>query len=256
MNKSRYEHCENIHNLSAPKIIVPVIYQILKPESVVDVGCGTGTFLHEFKNLGVEDILGIDGSWVDHKQLEKYIDPDYFYAADLEYPLNLGRSFDLAVCLEVAEHLKEEASNTLICSLTSLSKSILFSAAIPGQGGQNHVNEQWLKYWVEKFKEHHYNYYDVLRPIFWNRSSLEWWYKQNMCLFAHDSITIDSKKFYKFTGTPIYDYIHPDLFTTKMDGFQYELDKSENKLKSIKEGHKPIRFYIKLMLNAFKNSMR
>ena len=131
-----------VHNLKDPEIIVPVIMEMLRPQSVVDVGCGTGTFLHVFENHGVKKILGLDGDWVNREQLAKNISPDKFMVVDLEKGIDVDEKFDLAVCLEVLEHLGEEYADNVVKSLTQLSNIILFSAAIPGQPGQNHVDGQ------------------------------------------------------------------------------------------------------------------
>ncbi|MDT8380578.1 MAG: class I SAM-dependent methyltransferase, partial [Desulfotignum sp.] len=143
----RYIHHKEAHNLTAPEIIVPVLMEVLNPRSVVDVGCGIGTFLHVFRKAGVNDVLGYDGSWVNLDQLSQYLNPAFFREVDLEKSVSPERSFDLALCLEVAEHLHPDSADNLVETLTSLSSRILFSAAVPGQMGQNHINEQWPEYW-------------------------------------------------------------------------------------------------------------
>ena len=62
---------------------------------------------------------------------------------DLAQPLQIDRRFDLALSLEVAEHLPPECGSEFVQTLTDLSSVILFSAAIPFQGGTDHLNEQW-----------------------------------------------------------------------------------------------------------------
>lgn len=211
----KYIHTEDVHNLLAPSEIVPVIYDILSPRSVVDLGCGIGTFLHYFKNSGCE-VLGIDGEWTNKDLLFKHIDPSEFVEANIEEPIQMNNRFDLALSLEVAEHLKENCADTYVETLVSLSDVILFSAAIPGQGGQNHVNEQWVDYWIAKFSEHDYVFHDVLRPIFWENENVDCWYKQNMFLVSHVSYKLDQSIFYKYNPSKIHNYIHPELFYLKM----------------------------------------
>ena len=142
MKKNKYVHQEEVHNLISPAEIVPVIYKLFQPKSVVDIGCGIGTFLHCFKKEGVNHILGVDGEWVNKKLLHRYINSDEFLLADLEESLKLDTQFDLVLSLEVAEHLKKESADIFVQNLISAGKLILFSAAIPQQGGQNHINEQ------------------------------------------------------------------------------------------------------------------
>src|SRR5947199_5742614 len=131
--------------------IVPVILQLLQPKSVIDVGCGVGTWLSIFKEHGVDDIFGIDGDWINKKQLE--IPEERFSAFDLKNVFRMNRRFDLVVCLELAEHLVTDNAEILVDSLTRLGPVVLFSAAVPFQGGTHHLNEQWPDYWVRYFQE-------------------------------------------------------------------------------------------------------
>lgn len=184
----KYLHEELLHNLDSPNEIVPEVIKIINPKSVVDVGCGTGTFLHCFKNNGVDHILGLDGKWANKDLLFKHITPSEFKEVNLEEKIQVKEKFDLVVSLEVAEHLSEKSADLFVDNLVNLAGNngvILFSAAIPGQGGQNHINEQWLTYWEDKFSNHGYELKDVLRPVFWNNKKVFWWYKQNMVFFTH-----------------------------------------------------------------------
>jgi 2-polyprenyl-3-methyl-5-hydroxy-6-metoxy-1,4-benzoquinol methylase len=119
---------------------IPIVLEFTRPASIVDVGCGTGTWLAGFRAAGIADVVGVDGDYVDRDKLS--IDRERFFARDLEQPLDLGRRFDMAMSLEVAEHLPDRAADTFIASLVRLAPLILFSAAIPQQGGTNHCNEQ------------------------------------------------------------------------------------------------------------------
>ena len=116
------------------------VFRLLPVTSVLDIGCGRGTWLAQWKTLGVTDILGVDGSYVSAESL--VIPPANFRAADLCRPLELGRRFDLVQSLEVAEHLPAAAADTLVSTLTRHGDIVLFSAARPGQGGESHLNEQ------------------------------------------------------------------------------------------------------------------
>lgn len=217
MSRSPYSHFTELHNLQSPDIIVPVIYDILKPKSVADVGCGIGTFLHAFKKCGVNEVMGFDGPWADKNKLSQYIDLADFRVVDLNQPIITDKKFDLAISLEVAEHLTPESADNIVQSLVSLSKTIVFSAAIPYQGGQNHLNENYIGYWKEKFAKHDYIVYDVLRFIFWNNKDVFWWYKQNMYLIAHKDTTIDIEAFRKQQDHPQdMVFVHPDLWEERM----------------------------------------
>lgn len=237
---SKYIHEGKIHNLIDPEIIVPEIMKLINPKSVVDIGCGLGTFLNVFKRLGVNDILGIDGPWVDKELLYKYIDSEEFKEFDLEKKIKLEKRYDLAISLEVAEHLKEDSADIFIQNLVNSGKVILFSAAIPGQGGQNHINEQWLTYWEEKFRKHNYIIHDIIRPLFWDNSEIFWWYKQNMVLVA--PLNFELKFIEKVV--PMRNIVHYELFQKKA----IELDQVNSILNETLWGKRTTAFYIKLVL--------
>jgi SAM-dependent methyltransferase len=162
--------------------IVPVLLRLLQPKSAVDVGCGVGSWLAVLKEFGVEDIFGIDGDWADRKMLE--IPEECFLALDLRKPFQLDRCFDLVLSLEVAQHLPGECAEGFVDSLTKLGPFILFSAAIPFQGGIGHLNEQWPDYWVAYFAQRGYLVIDCIRRHIWNNGNVEWWFAQNTFLFA------------------------------------------------------------------------
>ena len=165
------------------KVVVPLVLQWVRPSSIIDVGCGQGAWLAEFRELGVTDALGVDGDYVDRQRLE--IPAECFQARDLSQPLNLTRRFDLAMSLEVAEHLPSQAADGFIESLTRLAPIVLFSAAIPHQGGTHHINEQWPGYWAKRFAQHDYFPIDCFRRRIWHNANVEWWYAQNMFFYSH-----------------------------------------------------------------------
>ncbi len=166
--------------------IVPLVVEIMHPNSVIDFGCGTGTWLAVFQEYGVPDVLGIDGDYVERSSLE--IHEERFLAWDLTSHLRLDRTFDLAISLEVGEHLPASSAEDFVASLTSAAPVVLFSAAIPFQKGQGHVNEQWPDYWADLFAMQNYVCIDLLRPILWNDEAVEWWYAQNILIYASQEI--------------------------------------------------------------------
>ena len=164
------------------RAVLPAVFEYVRPASVIDVGCGTGTWLSVFRDAGVQDVWGVDGGYLDHDRLE--IPPDCFLARDLSLPLETDRRFDLVVSLEVAEHLPGESAGTFVRSLTGLGPLVLFSAAPPYQGGTHHVNEQWPPYWAALFARYGFVAIDCLRRQFWADEDVEWWYAQNMMFYV------------------------------------------------------------------------
>ncbi len=205
-----YYYSAKTYNMISPREIVPVVMGIVKPSSVIDVGCGLGNFLKAFKEYGVKDILGIDGSWCNKKLLFENISPEQFIERDLEENINISRRFDLAVCLEVAEHLRPQRADYFIDEICTLADIVLFSSAVPGQGGTNHFNEQALDYWEGKFNKNGYILKDILRPLFWENDKILWWYKQNTVLFVKKGHTLYSQE--NFTNNVLKNVIHPELF--------------------------------------------
>jgi hypothetical protein len=163
-------------------VILPIVFKHADIKSIVDFGCGTGAWLRCAADAGVPDIQGLDGEWVVIDDL--CIAPHQFRCTDLTKPVELDRKYDLAICLEVAEHLPASSASTLVDSITQASDLILFSAAIPLQGGMHHINEQWQDYWAALFGQRGFVASDIVRPAIWGRHDVEWWYQQNTLLFA------------------------------------------------------------------------
>lgn len=195
--------------ISARKIL-GYLLPMLRPSSVVDVGCGNGSWLAAAKELGVSDLVGVDGDWA--RSAIAAIDGIRFIAHDLGTPIELSRRFDFAISLEVAEHLDPNRAETFVAELANLADLVLFSAAIPGQGGTHHVNEQWQSFWVSHFENCGMRVIDAVRPVFWNDNTIEFWYRQNAFVFVRDD---DSalKRISELMPVPgILDIVHPELF--------------------------------------------
>lgn len=179
--------------IESARLVVPVVLQIAKPHSVVDVGCGRGAWLKAFKEAGVETVCGLDGHYIDKASL--LIDPDEFQATDLSQLFAIDGHYDMAICLEVAEHLPEKNARSLINALTSAAPLVLFSAAIPGQTGTNHINEQWPIYWEKLFQERQFERMDPIRPLIWQDARIDFYYRQNIFLYASRNLIAQSERF-------------------------------------------------------------
>jgi SAM-dependent methyltransferase len=195
------------------EVVVPIVLETLKPTSVIDVGCGDGTWLSVFLEMGVKDVWGLDGDYVNVTQLR--IPRGLFRPTDLSSPFMFERKFDLAMSLEVAEHLPPSSAKGFVESLSRLASLILFSAAIPLQGGTNHLNEQWPDYWVELFRTHDYLPIDFIRGRIWSNRKVEWYYSQNTILFAQaECVRKDDElsRLYQQTNQQQLSLVHPTRF--------------------------------------------
>jgi hypothetical protein len=144
-----------------------------------------GGWLAVFREHSIDDVVGLDGDYVDKSLL--LIPAHCFIETDLSRGIVLDREFDVAICLEVAEHLPPQSAELLIRSLSKLSRRVVFSAAIPGQGGTHHVNEQWPTYWMECFHRQGYQLVDCFRKRIWDNRNIACCYRQNMFLFVKQS---------------------------------------------------------------------
>jgi SAM-dependent methyltransferase len=175
------------------RIVVPMLVELIHPSSVLDVGCGRGAWLKAFISNGIENVIGLDGDYIKPSRL--------MFPAERFRPTNLSATFeipserfDLATCLEVAEHLPERNAKHLVKQLTSAAPHVLFSAAPPGQKGGGHINCQPITYWRKVFEEFGFKLLDPFRPRLRDDRRVAWWYRQNMVFFvSRDAITANPR---------------------------------------------------------------
>lgn len=135
--------------IRSAELVAAAIQEVFRPSSVADLGCGCGIYSHLFglkgcRTLSIDGVLPPPGSAF----------PVEIITRDLTLPLeNSWGNFDLALCLEVAEHIPEEFSGIFLQNLTGFSDRLVMSAAPPGQDGHHHVNERPRRYWAEKLAE-------------------------------------------------------------------------------------------------------
>lgn len=184
-------------------IVVPELNRIVAPRSVLDVGGGEGWWAAEFARLGARATCVDDGT------SDALVDGVEHLRHDLRrgLPARLGR-FDLALCLEVLEHLDAEAGDALVAAMCRVSPCVVFSAAVPGQGGHGHVNEQWPAYWVERFDQHGFSCSGALRWMFWDDDLVEYWYRQNLLVATSDPMRYPS--LFETPLAPPRAVVHPD----------------------------------------------
>ncbi len=166
---------------SARKLL-PQLLKIIQPGSMLELGCGIGAWTRVARDHGVTDCIAVDGDWVTPADL--LIPEHIFRRHNFEQPLSLGRKFDLALSLEVAEHLSEAAAGGFVASLAAHADVVVFGAAMKFQGGTRHLNEQWPRYWIKRFKARGYECFDVVRPLMWGNSDIAFHYVQNAFIFV------------------------------------------------------------------------
>jgi SAM-dependent methyltransferase len=240
-NKTFYKAFKQTAEQSAKKI-VPIIVEIFRPSSVVDLGCGLGVWLKVFDDLGVKNFLGIDGNWVPFDDL--VIPRDRFYVHDLEQSLEIEEKFDLALSLETVEYIHHRKENIFIENITRLSDNIVFSGAIPFQGGTGHFNEKWQSYWVKIFENKGYKFYDI-RPIIWYDKDIAPYYRQNLLIFSKNTLTLP------FNQNKMIDIVIPEIFLSKTD--PQLISAKEIVKKSIMVLSRAIKFRLLRLIALFKN---
>ncbi len=181
-----------------------LVRELVPFESVVDFGCGIGAWLHAAEQLGAKTVLGFEGEWV--KDAETVIPKHRIKTADLgRDAIDLAKRFDLALTIEVAEHLPESSADRFCASLVAASDHILFSAASPGQGGVNHLNEQPLAYWVSKLWALGYVPLEAIRPFIARDATLFPWLRRNLVMFVSYEAFIRSERYLRF-ARPLGDF--------------------------------------------------
>ena len=181
----RFYDWVNLTSRRSAEIILPLVHTMTQPRSVVDVGCGECVWLSVWSDLGAPDLLGLDGPHVRADRLA--VCPDQFFPTNLVEPFAISRRFDLAQSLEVGEHLPQSVADGFVDGLCALSDIVFFSAAVPGQGGEMHVNEQPPSWWARKFAARGYAAFDPLRPQLHGRTDIAPWYRFNSIIYANEA---------------------------------------------------------------------
>lgn len=199
-----------------------VIFDILmmynvKVDSIADLGGGVGTFLSVAKqkyNLDDRNIFLLEREYV-----KDYIvvEPVSYIPTDLENKITLNRKVDVAMSLEVAEHLTPTRAESYIDDLCGLSDCIIFSAAAYRQGGTNHINEQRLSYWIEKFDTRGYMPVDIFRPRIQYDGKIAFWYRQNVILYLRKGTDIANSIINTSEWLPPLDMISYDMAKHRFD---------------------------------------
>jgi hypothetical protein len=209
-NTNFYLRANEATENSARLILEQLFKFIPVPKSAVDVGAGVGHWLEALAKAGTNEIQAVEGDWV--RKVPLRIPLEKYCFCDLKQPLPLAKTFDLAMSLEVAEHLPERCAEAFVNSLGKLSDCVLFSAAIPGQGGTHHVNEQWQQYWVNHFARQSFDCFDCIRPLVWDEGRVRVEYRQNILLFVRHHRVADFPGLMKVRQPLMASVLHPDIY--------------------------------------------
>jgi SAM-dependent methyltransferase len=194
---------------SSAGAVVPLVTELLGPRSVLDVGCGDGTWLDAYRRAGVADVFGINDRPPDGPPR---VPADRLAARDLAAPWDLGRRFDLVQALEVAGRLPPEAAEGFVRALARHGDAVLFSAPIPREGGAEHANARWPDYWAELFAREGFATYDCVRPRLWGDPRVAWPYAQNCLLFAREGRAPAGRLPRPAPVGPILRLVHPEHY--------------------------------------------
>ena len=215
-------------SIASAREIIPIVFKIIQPLSVIDFGCGIGSWLSVCKENGVKEIIGLDGDYIDQSLL--IINKCEFRKCDLNNEIALDKCYDMVISLEVAEHIEQANSKAFVKNLIRHGDNILFSAAIPKQGGVNHVNEQKQSYWARLFAAYDYVAVDCIRSKIWSNDLVCYWYKQNIILYVRHDCLLKNMLPYVKQPDEMLDVIHPDFFDTPSRALYLHVLKSVNNI--------------------------
>jgi SAM-dependent methyltransferase len=221
-----------VNSMRSARPVLQILRDLYSPTSIVDIGCGSGAWLATAETLGFDVLRGYDGPWADPA---KYTSPNIdFVPVDMEQAdFELDRRYDLAISVEVAEHLSADRADFIVGKLCAASDVVLFGAALPMQGGVHHIHEKPLTYWKDKFRDNGYEAFDIIRPAVWDNNDVLRWFRQNTVLYVKQgSPVLDPAKLHEMEDH-IWDVVHPRTFqarTTNLRKQLHELRQERNEL--------------------------
>ena len=217
---------EEATNVRSAERILDILFRCYRPRSLLDVGCGLGSWLKVALARGVKDVRGIEDRWLDPARLA--VDPSLVERGELEQGFDCGRRFELAVSLEVAERLPESAAKGFVAALTRHAPAVLFSAAIPHQGGHHHANERFLSYWAALFARFGFRPLDLIRGEIWDDPTVLPGLRQSIVLFAYDDLIAANEGLRRESAAlaarrPL-SLVHPEVYLDRLELARRQLE--------------------------------
>lgn len=228
------------------KPIGAAIFELFHPKSILEFGCGDGNLTRVLQKEGIS-ITALDG----------FSQPDFskfrnisFHKLDLNnvetvnnFIKTNGKKYDLAICMEVAEHLKPEVSENLIEWLASSADRVIFSASVTMQGGEGHINCRNRLFWNDLFEKKSFFLNDVIRKSIRKFPDVGIWYRLNTLVYEKkpEGLTLEDYK------SLTYNLIESDSEASSL--FYKEKEEKERLLKIFEVD------IIKLVFN-FRNALK
>lgn len=210
-------YAKAVNSYASAKKYANILKEFYVPKTVIDIGCGKGAWLKAFLDIGVQKCVGVDGNW--NNQSSMIDEQIEFHSMDLEQPIRFDCKFDLAICVEVAEHLGADVEFNFVDSLTLLADVIIFGAAYIEQGGAGHINENYHTHWEYMFDGCGFDVFDCFRPRVWGDDEVDWWYQQNTFLYVKKDCQLykDIKQHVlPIANKKFMNAIHPYLYAQKI----------------------------------------
>lgn len=130
--------------------------QKYKPTSVIDFGCGIGSYLESAYSNGIGDLKGYDiGKRYAEPFIPEHLLP-FIHERDCTEPIFLDMRYDLVISFETIEHIDPKGTNGFLNNLVwalNVNGRLLFTGAPPEQDGCGHINCHTREYWLNEFSK-------------------------------------------------------------------------------------------------------
>ncbi len=210
MKQVNFQFADTSANLASAIEVIEVIWPwIADIGSFADLGGGMGSWSKALELKGISNFNLIDHPLtpVENILIEN---KSNFTPVDLELDLPVYEHYDLVICTEVFEHFSEKRALELLEWINASTDFILFSAAIPRQGGLGHVNLQRHAYWHEKFSNLGFSFFDGFKPEIISNQGIKYWFRQNLFLYHRGKFTERFQNLSNITN-PEFELVHKSI---------------------------------------------